>query len=748
MSTLLHVSLRQKAIFIPKDILLATKKDGLKITMVNLVANLAKLGFGVSEELLYALNQTSPTFQAQLLEVIKKVMGVNKNWTPLVKNWEIPTGESAIDHFITFFATIFGVKGTRLTCGHIIPAGTFPLERYNGCPYCGTPFEFGKIENYGQGSKLRILELWTEKEANQFFIDLLTSKTALDATQIDSLKILFSEFNMPDDIQMGMKETLMTVIDFHIENNQVAKLQKFFSSPTDILRYLWYKKTGFLQIIEPKTVIERRLKNYKHIRNSLDKSAYERLLAIKELKLHYDRKMCVMVAKWINNLSLPVENICEIMHPKRGMWVRFIRALRLAEYSKKVGFEKLKSILDVFYNQTYTVLQGRINHYRFRLDEQNAFKLLKQRPGLFARSLFANMLWFGEKSTLAAFAEVIDQVPARLVFTLNMYAENYFNTKNNPNRFVKPLGGIAKIVPKNKLLSLYNEEQLVNMQASIADLSLLAIKKRFEKVETDNKTIYIHSNLFKIPVAIGDRSETIQDLPVALMGTQFEMEGNTIRLFMQWGENLPAQHLDMDLSCHIAYDDKQEICSYSNLVATGCKHSGDIRSIPDKIGTAEYININIDELQRKKAKYVTFTCNAFSSGEITPNLVIGWMNSKFPMKVSETTGVAYDPSCVQHQVRITQNITKGLVFGVLDVGQRIITWLEIPFQGQTVGNLDIRSVEALLEKLNSKLSIGNLLTIKAEAQKLKLVQDINEADEVYDLKWAINTAAVTKLLMG
>ncbi|MFB9080969.1 hypothetical protein ACFFWB_26755 [Flavobacterium procerum] len=40
------------------------------------------------------------------------------------------------------------------------------------------------------------------------------------------------------------------------------------------------------------------------------------------------------------------------------------------------------------------------------------------------------------------------------------------------------------------------------------------------------------------------------------------------------------------------------------------------------------------------------------------------------MKISEKTGVAYDPSCVDHQVRVTQNVAKGLVFGVLDGAKR------------------------------------------------------------------------------
>ena len=225
------------------------------------------------------------------------------------------------------------------------------------------------------------------------------------------------------------------------------------------------------------------------------------------------------------------------------------------------------------------------------------------------------------------------------------------------------------------------------------------------------------------------------------------MEGDKVRLFMQWGVGLPAQHLDMDLSCHIAFhNNTTDICSFGRLVAPGCKHSGDIRSIPNKVGTAEYIELNINELRQAKAKYVTFTCNAYSHGSISPNLVLGWMNSKFPMRISESTGVAYDPSCVQHQVRVTQSLAKGLVFGILEVDNLQITWLEMPFQGQVVQQMDVKGVTALLSKLNAKLSIGNLLKIKALAQNMTVVETA-DADEKYEMQWAMNAAAVTKLLI-
>lgn len=753
-TALLQVGLRQGAIVVPETLGTIQAKE-LRPTTAMLVANLSQLGFGVTESLLQALNASTPTFQTKVLEQLREVMGINKNWTPLVKGWDVPTGESRIDHYVTFFYNVFGSKGgTLLPCGHRISKGTFPLERYNGCPFCGTPFEQGEIEHIGQGSVLRVLNLWRQADAEAYFKDLLNSKTALDATQVNSLKLLLSVLPIPlDEVDIAMKETKMLVIDALVEQGKGKDASVFFEMPSDVMRYLWYKKTGFLQIVAYKTIVNRVAKNQQRLLSKFHKTMPNQHGAADnqakaELKLKYSRAQCRLAAEWLNGLNQPVRIMASNMHPKREMWVRFIRALRLTEYSKRSGMEHLAELLDVFYRKDYPVWQGEVDRARLRTDANRAFTLLKQRPGAFARALFANMLWFGPEPTLQAFREVVHEVPARLLFTLNSYAPSYFDP--NGHRAVKPLGGINKMIPNNALLKLYSEEALEEMQAGIADLCMLAVKKRFEAQPTEHNTIYIDPMLYKMPVSIGDRSATVQDLPSALMGTRFPVEGDTVRLFMQWGEGLPAQHLDMDLSCRVVYDQNTEICSYSQLCIRGAKHSGDIQHIPAQVGTAEYIDLDVKELNKLNARFVVFTCNAYSNGSITPNLVVGWMNSKHPMKISKTTGVAYDPSCVQYQVKIDRGLSKGLVFGVLDVKAREIIWLELDFQGQVVQQLNLKGVSALLNKLEAKLSIGTLLALKAEAQDLEVLDTQNPeqpADEVYTASWALNAAAVTQLLV-
>ena len=197
-------------------------------------------------------------------------------------------------------------------------------------------------------------------------------------------------------------------------------------------------------------------------------------------------------------------------------------------------------------------------------------------------------------------------------------------------------------------------------------------------------------------MSVGDRTTTIQDTSCALMGTRFPVEGDAMRLFLHWGKGLHAQPLDMDLSARIVLSNNKVLeCAYYSLTCVGATHSGDIRHIPEMVGTAEYIELSLPTLEKAKAKYVMFTCNAYSTGALSPNLMVGWMDSAYPMKVSDKRGVAYDPSCVQHMVRVSEgNLSKGLVFGVLDVAKREIIWLEMPFTSQTLRGASGEVVEA------------------------------------------------------
>lgn len=746
---LLKVALRYKGLYLDiekEDIDMSSK---MTPAVYSLTERLKENGFGLSEELLHALDKVPVSKLAVVVSIIEDVMGVGLNWSPLVKGWDKPTGEGFADHFVTWIVNIFkgelNIKGTTLPCGHLIPDGTFPLERYNGCPYCGTPFKTTNYVYKGQGSKLRELRLLERGDMKEIFLSLLTSPTPLDSTQKDSLTLLLDSFEVPESTKIDMKETLMLVIKHWVATNQADRAMYYFKTPTDILRYLWYENTGHVQIIKPSVLVANARRLGAHMNFASDKSLTYQEQMKQQLMLKYSRKTCKMVSTWMNELPLSAMKTAEDMNSKRGMWVRFIRALRLAEYAQRKGYEKLADVMDIFYKQNYTTWQGNLDQASNNNQPEKVLGMLKKRPGTFARCLFATMLRFGSARTLEAFGEIADELPARLLVSLGNAAEGYFD--ENSIRSIKAITGIQKVIPHNKLLALYCKEEREKMVEDVNGLYKDSMYRRFKAQNTESKTIYIAPELYDIPISVGDRSTTIQDTSCALMGTRFPVEGDAVRLFLQWGKGLHAQHLDMDLSCRISYEDKIEECAYYNLTCTGAKHSGDIRSIPEMVGTAEYIELSLPKLEAAGAKYAIFTCNAYSCGSLSPNLVVGWMNSAYKMKISEKDGVAYDPSCVQHMVRVTDNnLSKGLVFGVLDINKREIIWLEMPIAGQNLRSAKSQDIEALLIKLQRKLKVGELLKMKAEAQGLEEVGSADKADENYTHEWALNPAEVSKLL--
>ena len=543
--TLTRVALRYHAVFLDINRENIHMMSEASVPVMAFVATLKKKGFCVSEELLHALNAVTTDRLAEITECINEVMGVELNWVPLVKGWNVPTGETLADHLITLIANIFGKE-----------AGF----SYNGCPFCGTPFETAGFVYHGQASKLKELRLFTADDMKHVFESLLASATPLDVTQKESLDLLLREFPMPEDAKITMKETAMLVVKLLVEQDKADEATKLLKTPTDVLRYLWYEKTGLLQIIEPKTLIAHARKLYFHIWGPLNRGEDAASKMEENLKLKYNRKACLRTARWLNAIPMTASQAAENMNPKRGMWVRMIRALRLGEYSHKNGFEHLAEILDVFYKQDYSTWQGRLDYIREEYDAAHTFikikehpelfadsplatmisknremmeeiisknksdalltektlTLLKERPGMFARCLFATMLRFGSEKTLAAFEEVADQLPARLLLSLGNAAESYFNPREE--RLARPITGVTHKIGSNKLLKLYDTAEHQTMVAHVDKLYRASMARRFAAQQTEAKTIFIDPALYNIPVSVGDRSRRRCRTPVPPVG--------------------------------------------------------------------------------------------------------------------------------------------------------------------------------------------------------------------------------------
>lgn len=753
--SLQEIALRNRGIYIGK---FSSDDSGYYSSLASsiiCVHFLRLCGYTLSEEAYRALTTASDADREELMACFKDIYGLRLNWAALVRCWgdavEITDEQRLIAYLVNLYDLGKHLEGTQLGCGHFIPKDTFPLERYTGCPICGTPMETADYTNMGQGDTIpeRILKAYTDKDMQAMLTNLLAATAPLDATQANTLSGLLRSIPIELPQQIEIKETAIVVIDYLVEVGRSAEAIRYIHSPKDILRYLWYKQTGLLQIIEPNTLIKHRIKQ-QHYSTwfKTEQEQYERNERQK-LRLKYTRNICRAVAEWLNKLEQPAQVLVEQMHSKRGMWVRFIRALRLAEYARRRGFERLATLLDIFYRQDYSVYQAELDKARAEQDLPSVAALLSQRPGLFARQLFSTMLAFGADAVLAYFAELAKDLPARLLLSLYNGSMLYFDTE--VERFAKPItGGMRRIQP-NKYLDRYTKEELIAMQDALREMLLNELSRRYRLMLKSKsvRSVYIDPKLHDTPLPVGERSTTMQGVGYALQGTRFAVEGDALRLFLQWGEGLTAQHLDMDLSCRLALQDGTiDECAYYSLNVQGATHSGDIRYIPDMVGTAEYIELDLPILEERGVRYAVFTCNAYSAGALSPKLMFGWMHSKYPMHISEIDGVAYDPSCVAHLCRVgDEGLHKGLVFGVLDVVQREVIWLETPLSGQTLRSANQTAIETLLKRLGRKLRIGELLALRAQVQGLVLVTNPEEADLIYTYDWALQSGEVYQQLI-
>lgn len=296
--TLTKVALRYKALYIDinrKDI---DMRSETSIPIMAFIAELKELGYCVSEELLHALNLVNDNALQEITDCINEVLQTDLNWAP---------------------------------------------------------FETADFVYKAQAGKLKELRLFTADDMQHLFNSLLTSATPLYRTQRDTLQQLLGVYPVPENIDVKMKETAIIVARTLVEQGKDEQAARFMKTPKDILRYLWYEKTGYMQIIKPKTLIryarklfhtrewKGRLANMKDRENSMKQA----------LRLKYDRKMCLRVACWLNAIPMNAADIAKEMNSKREMWVRMIRALRLGEYSRKKGMEHLAEILDRFYKHSY-----------------------------------------------------------------------------------------------------------------------------------------------------------------------------------------------------------------------------------------------------------------------------------------------------------------------------------------------------------------------------------------------------------
>ena len=96
------VALRYSALFVDIQPEAIDMKADISKEVSAFLLSLSEKGFVADEKLLRALCCLPATEDLlnEITEVIDGALGIGLNWAPLVKGWDIPTGESFLDHYI------------------------------------------------------------------------------------------------------------------------------------------------------------------------------------------------------------------------------------------------------------------------------------------------------------------------------------------------------------------------------------------------------------------------------------------------------------------------------------------------------------------------------------------------------------------------------------------------------------------------------------------------------------------------
>ena len=103
-NNLQKVALRYKGLYLDIEKENIDMSSEITPSVYSFSERLKENGFCLTEELLHALIAVPEGTLADIVITIKDVMGVELNWTPLVKGWDVPTGETREDHFVTWIA--------------------------------------------------------------------------------------------------------------------------------------------------------------------------------------------------------------------------------------------------------------------------------------------------------------------------------------------------------------------------------------------------------------------------------------------------------------------------------------------------------------------------------------------------------------------------------------------------------------------------------------------------------------------
>lgn len=537
-----------------------------------------------------------------------------------------------------------------------------------------------------------IIEKGTEEMFLGIFTTLCSAPVALTPqdTAIFDFFVKYYSNKLILPAAIPMKEIVCKLIDAGL---YVPK------TVTDVLRYAGYisYEDASLPTLPPKMIKESSWSNY--FKENPERSKYN----FKKFS-RAERK------KILGLLEMTNMDISE-MKLKKGSWIRLGEILHPGQYAKQFPYafdmfnrlrnEKIQS----WYGKAEAAKNMNLSIY---------IKVLKERPGEFARRLDYCLRTYANKSTfiLVEFMDIADKISNKVLFEL--YAHFLKRTAEyNRSVFIK---GARSATPLPTLDPL--PKKLVD---TVLSTIIEAIKRNIGNKESFNKQmIYISDDLKNMPAPLSMRSvsEGLKQLP---RGTKipFEMDKKILRFYTHWTDENCNE--DLDLSAFmIDSDNKSTIVGWNGTYSVNqlAIFSGDVRHREGDC--AEYIDVDVEQAISKGFKYCVIDVNNYEGRSFSSvKAFAGWMT--LDIANADDTWL---PSEVSQSFAINSP-SSNICCAIIDFTEKQIIIVDEDYNGIPVSSANRNNKIAAIDKYtkNSYLSIHDIIKWNIDARDGVLVTD-------------------------
>jgi len=658
--------------------LVTPSNDGMdnRIAVATVQSHLMQWGYMLDQDAFTELSKSDlsfiETFNNEVIEYLKDVMGGKHNFQPLYKNF--PQEVMSLTDFEFYLNAIL----------HYWSNGTWEPSTVE----YEKPIKFEKI-------KYNMIGYATPERFARIFTDLVSINQSLAPQDLAIVRWFASSGEkMVFPAQIPFKENLCTLAAMGIEGLPVK-------TPTDVLRIAVHLSGGDISL--PKVPFAKvRLSRWS--RTKSDNPAREKFKFKK-----FTRKERKYLLGLLENTNCdPKEMVL-----KDQRWVRLGEILHPAEY--KTVYPKTASAFHKIRNEKVKSWYAQLND-GFRKDLETGLKILSQRPGEFSRRIDWLVRTYPKNLVLIMnyLTEVLKGTSNKVLFEVYSHFEG--RLEPNSNRFIK-VKGARKPTQLPSLAALPGK-----LVEGIYSRLFETLKEKFTTLPALGNC-WIDPELKKIPLPIGmgtKRNASFSTKP-KITGQRVPLnnpDAKVIRPFVHWMDNHGNE--DLDLSVTFVGNRRSEVLNFHNYRVGKSIHSGDVRQ--RKGPCAEYVDIDMKDAIDNGFLYAVIDVRNFNGrGLQTVETRFGIMEREYP-----ESNKTWLPETITTCQTLDSESTNTLI-AIIDLITKEYIMLDIDSSGSVVASGDVKNTIKMVEEFTKlpKVSVYDLVLLHVEARGKQVTLEDN-----------------------